>query len=274
MKIAIASHKRPEQIQKKTLNLLKNHKFNMKDVYVFVSTSSLDEYTPISKEWGFNLVLSKNTILDTRNHIIQYFNEGEKIVEMDDDVEDIETTMKGKKNSSVKNIKKLFEDSYDLIESRGKRGLWGFNANTNNFYADGNDKFGLYSIINSCCGYINDKSIKLTVSEKEDFERCAIMFKKKYPILKRCGFGIKTNYWKNKGGIQSHYDFDRRKEVQSESAIALMTKYPEYCYTRTRPNGIVDIRFKRLKYDEPKNVTPENRRRSIKRRRSMKNKKK
>ena len=246
----------------------------MKDVYVFVSTASLEEYTPISKKWGFNLILSKNTILDTRNHIIQYFNEGQKIVEMDDDVEDIQTTMKGKKNSSVKNIKKLFEDSYNLIESRGNRGLWGFNAKTNNFYADGKDKFGLYSIINSCCGYINDKSIKLTVSEKEDFERCLIMFKKKYPILKRCGFGIKTNYWKNKGGIQSHYDFNRRLEVQSESAAALMAKYPEYCYTSTRDNGIVDIRFKRLKYDESKNVESKKMRRSSKRRRSMKNKKK
>tara|TARA_Y200000002_G_scaffold199993_1_gene165000 strand:+ start:700 stop:1521 length:822 start_codon:yes stop_codon:yes gene_type:complete len=273
MKIAIASHKRPEQIQKKTLNLLKKHKFNMKDVYVFVSTASLEEYTPISKKWGFNLILSKNTILDTRNHIIQYFNEGEKIVEMDDDVEDVETTMKGEKNTSVKNIKKLFEDSYNLIESHGKRGLWGFNANTNNFYADGKDKFGLYSIINSCCGYINDKSIQLTVSEKEDFERCAIMFKKNYPILKRCGFGIKTNYWKNKGGIQSHYDFDKRKEVQSESAVALMKKYPEYCYTRTRPNGIVDIRFKRLKYDEPKKMK-KNSNKKLQKRRSLKNKKK
>ena len=59
------------------------------------------------------------------------------------------------------------------------------------------------------------------------------MFKKKYPILKRCGFGIKTNYWKNKGGIQSHYDFNRRLEVQSESAAALMKKYPETIFLVT-----------------------------------------
>ena len=71
----------------------------------------------------------------------------------------------------------------------------GFNANINNFYADGKDKFGLYSIINSCCGYVNCKSIKLTVSEKEDFERCILMFRMGYPILKRCGYGIKTKYW-------------------------------------------------------------------------------
>ena len=98
--------------------------------------------------------------------------------------------------------------------------------------------------------------LNLQSQKKKILKDVLLCLRKKYPILKRCGFGIKTNYWKNKGGIQSHYDFDRRKEVQSESAIALMTKYPEYCYTRTRPNGIVDIRFKRLKYDELKNDEP------------------
>lgn len=244
MYIAIASHERPNQLQNKTLSLLKKHKFNFKNVYIFVSPSSYKEYMPICKKWGCNLVKSKDSILKTRNHMISYFKDGDKIVEMDDDVEDIETTVKGKKNTSVKNLKKLFEDSFKKVLEKGKYGLWGFNANTNNFFADGKDKFGLYSIINSCLGYINDKSIKLTVSEKEDFERCLIMFKKGYPILKRGGYGIKTNYWKNKGGIQNHYGFEKRKQVQSESAMALMEKYPEFCFTRTRPNGIVDIRFK------------------------------
>ena len=44
-------------------------------------------------------------------------------------------------------------------------------------------------------GYINDKSIKLTVSEKEDFEDVLLCLRK-VSYLKRCGFGIKTNYWK------------------------------------------------------------------------------
>jgi len=245
MFIAIASHQRPKQLQEKTLALLKKHKFNFNNVYVFVSPGSYQEYLPISKQWGFHLIKSKNSILTTRNHIIQYFKEGAKIVEMDDDVEDIETTLKGTPNKSVSNLKKLFTDSFKKI---GSNGLWGFNANTNNFYADGKDKIGLYSIINSCCGYINRKSIKLTVSEKEDFERCVLMFKRGYPILKRSGYGIKTKYWTNKGGIQGHYGFDKRKKVQSDSANTLMKKYPEYCYTKVRPNGIVDIRFKRLKH--------------------------
>lgn len=239
--IAIASHKRPEQLQNKTLSLLKKHKFNMKDVYIFSSTESMKIYKPIAKKWGFNLIKSKNNILDTRNHMIQSFPNGTRIVELDDDVEDILTTKKGEVSKSVKNLKKLFNDSFKLV---GKNGLWGFNANTNTFFAKGVDKFGLYSIINSCLGYINDKSIKLTVSEKEDFERGILFYQKAYPILKRTGYGIKTNYWKNKGGIQDRYGFEKRKQVQKQSADNIMTKYPGVCFRKVRENGIVDIRFK------------------------------
>lgn len=242
MKIVIASHKRINQIQSKTFALLLRHNFDFKNIYVFVSPSSYDDYLKIQPRWEFNLIKSKDSILKTRNHIIEYFDEGEKIIEMDDDIEDIENTTKGIKNTPVNNLKKLFLNSFDKLKGSG---LFGFNSNTNNYFASGVDKFGLYSIVNSCLGYYNDKRIKMTVEEKEDFERCLQFYKLKIHILKRTAFGIKTRYWKNKGGIQDKYDFDKRVIVQRESAEALMNKYPKCCFTRTRKNGIVDIRFKR-----------------------------
>ena len=146
--IAIASHKRPEILQSKTLNLLKKHKMSMRKVYVFVSPESYEDYLPIKNKWKFNLIEGNNsTILQTRNNIIDYFKEGQNIIELDDDVDDIEITLKGKKNKPVTDLKELFNESFDMIASGG---LYGFNANTNNFFAGGIDKFGLYSIINSC----------------------------------------------------------------------------------------------------------------------------
>ena len=239
--IAIPSHKRPEMLQSTTLNLLKKHKISMKKVYIFVSPESYQDYIPIKNKWNFNLIEADNSsILKTRNNIIDYFKEGQNIIEMDDDVEDIEVTVKGKKNKPVENLKKLFNESFDIITSGG---LFGFNANTNNFFASGIDKYGLYSIINSCLGYKNNKKIKLTVAEKEDFERCILFYELNLPILKRTGYGIKTNYWKNKGGIQGHYDFKKRIEVQKESAEQLLKKYPWATRKQVRKNGIVDLRF-------------------------------
>ena len=106
---------------------------------------------------------------------------------------------------------------------------------------------GLYSIVNSCIGYINDKSVVLTCREKEDFERVCIFHINNKKIVKYRNYGIKTKYWKNKGGIQDRYDFNERVEVQKESSIKIMEKYSNLCFTRTRPNGLIDIRFKRSK---------------------------
>ena len=236
--IAIASHKRPEILQKKTLSLLKKHNIDMKKVFVFASPQSMDEYKPIAKKWGFNLAKG-GKILEARNNIIQFFKNGQNIIEMDDD---IEVTIKGKKNKSVDNLIKLFNESFFIIQDGG---LFGFNANTNNFFAGGVDKIGFYSIINSTLGYVNDKRIKLTVPEKEDFERCIQYYKLGFPILKRTGYGIKTRYWKNKGGIQECYDFEKRKKVQKFSAEQIMKKYPWAARKHVRKNGLVDLRFKK-----------------------------
>ena len=239
--IAIASHERPHILQSKTLKLLKRHKVPMQQVHVFVSPQSYDTYVPIKHEWKFNLIGGENaSILKTRNNIIKYFDEGVNIIEMDDDVDDLQVTVKGQKNQSVRNLKALFNRSFQMISSGG---LFGFNSTTNSFFAGGRDKVGLYSIINSCLGYKNDKRIKLTVPEKEDFERCILFYKFGLPILKRTKYGIKTNYWKNKGGIQDHYNFEKRIKVQKKSAQMLLRKYHWAVRTQLRQNGIVDIRF-------------------------------
>jgi len=243
--IAIASHERLKLFEDKTITFLKKHNVDFAKVYVFVSDLSYLSYEPLSEKYGFNLLNSNNnllkfnnnSILTTRNNIINYFEEGAKILEMDDDIDDIIdfTTNKG-----VDNFVELVDESFKLISDGG---LFGFSAQANKFFSNGIDKFGLYSIINSCCGYINDKKIELTVYEKEDYERCIQFYKINLPILKRGNYGIKTKYWKNQGGIQSRYSWEKRVTVQRESALWLKKLYPEYVRIQIRSNGIYDIRF-------------------------------
>jgi hypothetical protein len=244
IKIAIASHDRAEIIQKTSLTILKNHNIPMSTIYVFVSPESYQSYKPISEKCGFTLVKTKNNIKDARNHIIKYFKRGEKILEMDDDIKDIVVMKPGKKNKSLQNLKKFMIESFSMLKN--DQGLWGVNATDNNREGNsrGKDKFGSYSIINSFCGYVNNKKIKLTVPEKEDFDRSAQFIKMGIPVLKRTGFGIVTNYWKNPGGIQSRYSKDKRVKMQRKSAKLLMKKFPHYFYNTTRKNGIVDIKFR------------------------------
>ena len=172
--------------------------------YVFASPESHNSYKQIQKKWGFNLVKTKDNIKDARNHIIQYFKTGEKIVEMDDDIKDIVIMKPGKKNKRVRDLKKFLRENFSLLKDN--KGLWGINANDNNRegLSRGKDKYGSYSIINSFCGYINNKKIKLTVPEKEDFDRSAQFVEMGIPVLKRTGF------WSSDGLLEK----SRRHSIQ------------------------------------------------------------
>ena len=238
--IAIPSYDRFIGIQSKTLKFLERHDIAFAKIYIFVSSESYKQYSDLSL-LGVHLIESRHTITATRNHIIDYFSTGVNIVEMDDDVEDIIRMDTGQ---PVDNFNTLCRESFGIL---GTSGIWGFNSTDNRFYANMIDKFGLASIVNACMGYVNDKRIKLTIPEKEDFQRVAIASTLGIPILKRGMYGIKTRYWTNKGGIQSHYGFEERKEVQRKSASLLLLKYPHLCYVITRKNGLVDIRFKKRK---------------------------
>jgi len=246
--IAIISHDRLELFEKRTLNFLEKHGICFEKVSIFVSDLSYISYLPLSKKYGFNLLNSdnnllkynNNSVLNARNNIIQYYEKGALVLEMDDDVEDI---IDFNTNKPVENFVKLINDSFEKIKDGG---LFGFSSQANRFFSSGKDQWGLYTIINSCLGYINDKRIRLTVEEKEDYERVLEFYILSLPILKRGGYGIKTRYWKNKGGIQSRYSFEKRLNVQRDSCMALNTLFPELTRIQVRKNGLFDLRFRRI----------------------------
>lgn len=240
--IAIPSHARPDQLQSKTLTLLKKHHIPMDWVFVFASPTSMESYRPIAQEWGFFLVETVPSILGARNHIIQFFPDGLAIVELDDDIEDVKTTIKGEPEKSVDDLNAVFEESFTML---GGRGLWGLNARANAYFGSGRDQFGLRSIVNSCLGYFNNRRFVLSVPEKEDFQRCILFYLQGDPILKRGGYGIKTKYWTNKGGLRDRYDMTRRREIQAESARILSSQYPGLVREQARrKDGLVDIWFR------------------------------
>ena len=123
MKIVIPSHNRCELIQTHTLPLLQKHNFDFDNIFVFVSKSQLSKYLEIQKKWGFNLVEGKDGILNQRNYIIEHFEEGEQIVEIDDDVKDIIDLSCLK---PIIDLKLLVESLFEKTN-----GLWGINGAVN-----------------------------------------------------------------------------------------------------------------------------------------------
>ena len=158
---------------------------------------------------------------------------------MDDDVNAIVHKDLGKlPNYSVF---RTFEDCFKCINEDVP--VFGFNSNTN-FRSSTDIKKGIYSIISSCMGKINDKSIKLSIQEKEDFEYVCILARNNKQVLKLCFTGISTTYWKMRGGIQARLNQVERIQKQNESAFFLKQKYDDLIYIKQRDNGLWDARFK------------------------------
>tara|TARA_R100001086_G_scaffold132472_2_gene68847 strand:- start:256 stop:996 length:741 start_codon:yes stop_codon:yes gene_type:complete len=239
-KIVIPSYNRVSQIQTKTLNLLLKHNIPQTIIYIFVHTDCYNEYKNIigAKYQNINIIESKNNIKDSRNYINNYFNNNDKIVEIDDDIDDLINLNLDK---PLENLNEFIEESFNMCGN----GLWGVSAINNKFFSSMKDKFGLQSIVATFCGYTIDKEIKLTLDVMEDYERAIKYFLKKKSIFKRSWVGIKTKYWTNKGGIQTCFNFEERKIIQNNCSDILATSYPHLVYQRTRKNGLKDIRYKK-----------------------------
>lgn len=242
MIVAIPSHNR-EKLLGKTINLLLTRGFQKEDIHLFSSPESIDRYTDLFKNMVNKIYEAPPEIRGARNMISKTFPEGTKIVEMDDDIRGIYKFGEGNETTEVPDLKQFFNECFTVCGN----GLWGLNPNMNAFFSDKQDKFGLYSIISSTCGYVNDHRVVIETPEKTDYHRCLQYFTLGKPILKRSGYAIKTKYWTEKGGIQSRYDFEVRKNRQYESAKYLLDNYPDLVYLQQRKNGLTDLRFRRSK---------------------------
>ncbi len=233
--VAIPSYKRYEILKQKTLKTISS--INRNHIYIFCNENT--NYKDL-EDIGYNVIENPHeNIVQQRNFITEYFIDGQKLLCIDDDVNNLTHKDLGKlPNYSVF---KTFEDSFRIISKNMP--VFGFNSNTN-FRSPVEIKQGIYSIIFSCYGKINDKSIKLTVEEKEDYEYICIIAKQQKKVLKLCFIGVSTTYWKMRGGIQARLNSTERVIRQNDAAMFLQEKYNDLVYSKQRDNGLVDLRFK------------------------------
>ena len=247
IQIAIPSHDRFEILREKALKLLSHHHFPMCQVNVFVAESEYEKYLPLEEEYGLKLVRSADTLLGKRNHIIQFFPEGTHVVEIDDKVKDIFCLSKPVR--PVEDLQVFLLESFQKL-SKWNKGMWGIQATTNsmNFKGEGHEvSMGLYHCCATFCGYINDRSIVLTMPVMEDYERVCLFHENADPILKRCDHGIECKYWDTKGGLQSDFKKEVRFKLHTQCAIDLVAKYPNLCSLKDekgKKEGMKGIRFK------------------------------
>jgi len=240
MKFVIPSYQRPQGLLNKTLKYLDFMNIDRSDVYIFIREDDkfIQDYLSIPV---VNVVpIDIKGIGETHNYITHHFDEGEFIVEIDDDLEYIVD----QERKQIEDFRGMCEEMKEKMEFVG--------CSYGGTYAVCNPMF-----MSKCEQYTTDlryclgclrfrfirKDIKLETNFSEDFENCILHFLRDGKILKNNWIAPKTKNY-NIGGCDGD---GRNNETEKKDKQYLADKYFMYCRIFQRKNGKWDLRLKEYK---------------------------
>lgn len=251
--VAIPSYKRAEILRDKTLSVLHKYDIESKKIFIFVADKEEEEiYKKTLPEGHYNrIVVAKKGLHNARNFINTYFPVGQKIVEADDDIVGFVEfdESKPRHEKPLTSLKRVIDRGFAEVKKNSAR-LWGVYPTANGFFMKDSVSTDLKNIVGPFWGQINPgKEIQLDFSEKEDYLR-TLMFYKKDGVVVRLNFvAPKTSYYKTPGGMQSDSERVKKQEVAVKE---LIKRYPQYVKVNPRrKSGFPEIIIK----DTDKNKT-------------------
>jgi len=223
MKVAIPSYQRFETLRNKSLALLKKLNIPMDSVYVFCVEEEYDQY----KQLPCHVVIGKHGLRNQRNFIIDYFEEGAKLLCMDDDIESIDGAID-------------FEEVFETMREKGAR-LAGIYPCFNPFFRAKQKPLttDLRFIIGCFYFCINQHDMKEQddFMNKDDYSRTIRYFQRDGIVLRYNRVAVKTKHYSS-GGLGKFKD---RLEQSKKECELFQSMYP--CKIKTRKNGMPEIIF-------------------------------
>ena len=246
--IAIPSYKRAETLKKYTLKFLQEQNISKNKIYIFVANK--DEYKLYKEtlpKYYKKIVVGIVGMGNIRNFITDYFPNKKKIFNMDDDIKNmIELTYKNKKNRTTRSNKFKAGDLDKFIKQgfaelkKHKLSLFGIYPASNPFFMSKRITYDIRYIIGSVWGNINDKKLKVTLDDKEDFERTIKHYIKYGGVVRFENITADTPYMTCKGGMQ----VKRTNKRILESAKYLAKTYPDVASYYIKKKGFAEVRLK------------------------------
>ena len=229
--IAIVSGNRATSKNFKTLTYLRKINILYNNVILFFEKNQQEEYlaredVKYALSNGANIVwLNCKNIADARNYIEkEYFNDGDKVLCLDDDIQylNIKKDGKVKRLDDFKDLDFLIKKYFKMcIENNCKLfGLYPIARNIQ-WFEKTRDMIGNNHILAVFSGVIIDKSLPLQNIDfncKEEYERGFI-----YGKNIRAGYIAVASQWYREDGIGF-----RSFEVQLKVCNELIKKYPEF----------------------------------------------
>lgn len=243
--IAIPTYDRPQQVRDKTLTTLLNGGINKNKIYLFVANKRQEKMYEeiVPKNMYKQIVVGKIGIANQRKFISKYFPEGQYIISLDDDVEELLSLRGTTELVKINNLNKFFTDAYKILKKENLY-IWGVYPVRNPFFMKDRKKIttDLRFIIGVIHGYINRHSRDLMPNNKsetkEDYETSILYYLKDGGVLRFNHITFKTKF-NAEGGLGTNR-FERNKSA----AIYLQKKYPDIVTIFNRANGTYEVKFK------------------------------
>lgn len=209
MKIAIPSFKRSDNFL--SLQFVEDYK---EITYIFVHKDEEKLYRDAIGE-GWNIVVGEyNNLNEKVNFIIDYFDEGEIVLYMEDDIK----WFKNPLSVWLDEAKEYLEKSNLGLMTFCPTSMW--SERTKGF------KEGIYFGVGVLHLYKNDKELKVSVSMGWDFERSILYYKKYGKNIRNFNAYFRTKYHNNKGGLED--ERDKKIENMVKEHNELVFKYSDY----------------------------------------------
>lgn len=259
--VAIPSYKRADVLVSHTLSLCNKCNLPREIIHVFIVDDALEvaayQNAIVGNGGGLNIHTGPVGLHNMRNFITDFFPEGQKILHMDDDVKDIvfmemdgsvEPVTSSKRYPLYSMANDTFiswiETAFNTL-SLGNAAMFGIYPVRNGYFMKDLPYVttDLRFCVGTCWGCVNDKTIRITLEEKEDYERTLLYYERYGAIHRYNHIAPVTTYYKTKGGMQSR-PYDRR-ETSRASCEYLVLKFPLLCKLhKIKASGIHEIRLK------------------------------
>lgn len=216
--LAIPTYSRHLTLATKTLRFLEQSSYPAEKIYLFVAnTVEAALYSShIPKNLYGKIIVGVKGLVEQRNFISDFFPEDEILIQMDDDVKRIHTP--------GITFLELVEHAVKELGHR-RAGLFGVLPNDDGRRYKNVTTTYLTHILGSFFICRNHKDIRLTHSEKEDYERSILYFLRYGQVLRYRGGGVTTTYQKGTGGLQQ----EGRSKREEEGVVYLLATYPRLC---------------------------------------------
>ena len=240
--IAIPSYNRYGTIKKKTLKMLQQNNIPSSIITIFVANSEQKLLYETEINNDYKIVIGVLGMANIRNFITDYYEEGQHVVCIDDDITSIKLgDISGKLVTKINNLNEIIINGFNLCKENDTA-LFGLHPSNNcrSLKSKNIITTDLKYIIGALYGVINDKSIKVSIDSAEDFQRSILYYKKYGKVVRMNNMSAFTTYYAS-GGMS---DNGRTKELDIIEKTKLCELYPEYCKIYKTNYNTTNIKLK------------------------------